>query len=312
MIGSRQVGVRLDEDSGITLQEFLVVFWGSRWLILLTTLIVTASVAAAVLLVPKYYEATILLSPVDSHNSSAGSGGLGSALSQISGIASLAGLNLSQSNSAKAEAIATLQSEVLTDRYIAEQNLLPILFSRKWNIQQKRWKSSDPDVIPTLWKGNRYFTKEVRKVSENAKTGLVSMTITWKDPILAARWANELVKLTNDYLRSKAISESERNIAYLNEAASKTTVVELRNAIYTLMESEIKQQMVARGNEEYALVVIDPAVAPEKQSFPEPVLWTAGGSILGLMLGLIIAAVRYSLGYLSATGKPVVSPDAGP
>jgi capsular polysaccharide biosynthesis protein len=312
MAASYQVASRPDDDRGITLQQFLVVFWGSRWQVLCVMLILAVSAALAAWLVPKEYETTILLSPVTSHNNpTGGSGGLGSTISQFSGIASLAGLNLGQSGSAKAEAIATLQSEVLTERYIGENELLPILFNRKWDVRLKKWKSHDPDTIPTLWKGNRYFEKEVRKVTENTKTGLVSMAITWKDPIVAARWANGLVKLANDYLRNKAIAGSDRNIAYLNEAASKTTVVELRNAIYTLMESEIKQQMLARGNDEYALEVIDPAVAPEKQAYPEPILWTAGGAVLGLMLGLMVAALRYSLGYTDATGKARVMRNAG-
>jgi hypothetical protein len=47
-------------------------------------------------------------------------------------------------------------------------------------------------------------------------------------------WANELVRMTNDYLRDQAIQESERNIAYLNDQASKTDAVGAKQAIYAL------------------------------------------------------------------------------
>jgi uncharacterized protein involved in exopolysaccharide biosynthesis len=96
-------------------------------------------------------------------------------------------------------------------------------------------------------------------------------------------------------MRDKAIKESQRNIDYLNEQAAKTTSVELRNAIFTVLESEIKKEMMAQGSAEYALKVVDPAIPSEKQSFPRPVLWTAGGLFFGLMLGIVAAVMRNAL-----------------
>ena len=207
-------------------------------------------------------------------------------MSQLGGLASLAGLSVS-AGGPKAEALATLQSEALTQRYIQEHDLLPLLFSDKWDAQQGQWKVSSQTKVPTLWKGNEYFARRVREVIENTKTGLVTLTVTWTDPKLASDWANGLVALTNRYLRDKAIRETEQNISYLNDQAAKTTVVGLREAIYSLMESEIKQQMLARGRDEYALRVIDPAVPPEKPSFPKPLLWTVGGFLGGALLAVI-------------------------
>jgi uncharacterized protein involved in exopolysaccharide biosynthesis len=124
---------------------------------------------------------------------------------------------------------------------------------------------------------------------ENNKTGLVSLSIKWKDPGLAAQWTNGLVKMTNDVLREKAISEAERNIAYLNDEVKKTTVVPVQQAVYSLMETEIKKQMLARGSPNYALKVIDPAITPEIRSSPTTLLWLAGGFVLGLF-GSVTAA----------------------
>ena len=201
----------------------------------------------------------------------------------------------SSASEAKAEAIATLQSEALTERYITENNLLPILYRRKWDAAAQAWKTNDPDERPTLWKANQYFDKHVRTVELNGKTGLITMTITWKDPKLAAQWANDLVKLTNQYMRDKAIREAERNIAYLQEQASKDNVVELRAAIYQLMESETKKEMLAKGSDEYGLKVIDPATVPEKMSYPQRALWISAGAALGLVIGTVVAVLRHLL-----------------
>jgi capsular polysaccharide biosynthesis protein len=198
----------------------------------------------------------------------------------------------SAGNTAKVEAIATLKSENLTRRFIQDHNLLPLLFSKKWDERQLKWKTSDPDRVPTLWKGNDYFAKNVRRVTEDTKTGLVTLTVTWTQPQLAAEWANNLVELTNDFLRDKAIQESERNVAYLADQAEKTKAVPVRDSIYNLMESEIKKEMVARGSKEYALKVIDPAVIPERHSSPQKPVWAITGFLIGFITSSAFLLMR--------------------
>lgn len=189
-----------------------------------------------------------------------------------------------------------LQSEALTESYIQKNDLLPVLYPKKWDPVGKKWKTSDPVEMPTLWKANRYFKNKIREVANNNKTNLVTLTITWYDPQVAAKWANDLVRMANDSLRDKEIAESERNIAYLNEEAVKTDVVGIRQAIYTLMQSEINKVMIARGSEEFALKVVDPAFAPELPSSPNLLLWAIGGFFGGCffsMLTVLVQNARY-------------------
>jgi uncharacterized protein involved in exopolysaccharide biosynthesis len=280
-------------DGDLILREFLSALWRRRLLIFSVSAIFALAAGTASWVLPKKYEATLLLSAVVSQSNSGPLGSLGSTISQLGGIASLAGISMSGPGSAKAESLATLESEALTQQYIAQNNLLPLLFRTKWDDQQKKWKSTDPDRIPTLWKGNEYFKDKVRDVKESTRTGLVTLTITWTDPKLAATWANGLVKLTNDYLREKAIRESDRNIAYLNDQVNKTSDIGLRSSIYSLMESEIKKQMLARGSDEYALKVIDAAVAPEKASSPRPVLWILAAVAAGVLLSSMFIFVKF-------------------
>jgi uncharacterized protein involved in exopolysaccharide biosynthesis len=289
----RQLDIaRSGADDSIALRDLLNAVRRHRWLLVSLTVACVLGGGLAWWLLPEKYEATILLSPVSDQAGSNSLNSLGSMVSQVNGIASLAGLALPGSRGTRAESIATLQSEALTERYIRDNQLLPDLFSSRWNTRLRKWNATDPEKVPTLWKGNRYFAQHVRTVYENPKSGLVTMTIRWTDREQAARWANGLVKLTNDYLRGKAIAESERDIAYLNGEASKTNVVELRNAIYSLIESQIKKEMVARGSEEYALKVIDPAAVPEKPTSPTLLVWALIGLGAGLLSsGLVIVVV---------------------
>jgi uncharacterized protein involved in exopolysaccharide biosynthesis len=283
-------------DNEFILRELLLDLWRSRWAVVAICALFVISAIVASRLLPKKYEAVLLLSPAVGQSSAGGLGALSSAVSQLGGIASLAGLSVGANSGVKAESLATLESETLTERYIQNNNLLPILYYSKWDAQRRQWKSTEPGSIPTLWKGNRYFKGSVRTVVENPRTGLVTLTITWTDAKLAADWANGLVKMTNDYLREKAINESQRNIDYLSEQLAKTSVVEVRNSIYLLMESEIKKQMLARGNQEYALKVIDPAVPPEKAVSPRPILWPLAAFCVGMLLSLIYVFIRFIAG----------------
>jgi uncharacterized protein involved in exopolysaccharide biosynthesis len=275
-------------DVGMSFRDLVMLFAAQKLAILVIILSFTLASIAAVFLVPEKFEATVIVSPVSDQSGSDHSGGL---TSQLGGLASLAGI-ASPGSSKKSESIAILQSEALTETYIKDNDLLPVLYKSKWDSKAQRWKSSDISSVPTLWRANRYFKASVRRVSEDTKTGLVTLAITWKDPVTAAKWANDLVKLTNDYQRDKAIKNSERRIAYLNDEAAKATVLEVKTSIYSLMETEIKEETIARGSDEYALKVIDPAFVPEKPSFPLPWLWIGLGAFSGILVSIIFVLVR--------------------
>lgn len=269
----------------ISLRELFDALWSRRLLIALLSFGFGATAAVVSLLMPEKYEASVVLSPVDD----SGSGKLGGALlSQLGGLAGLAGLSGGASGQ-KSVALATLQSHALTESFIRDNNLLPVLYPDDWDASARRWLSDDPDDIPTPWKAEGLFAKKVRTIAEDKKTGLVTLTIEWTDPVLAAEWATELVRRANQTLRAKAIDESQRNLSYLNEQVAKTSVVELQRSIYALIESEIKKVMLAQGSDEYAFKVVDPARIAELRSSPKRTLITAVGLFAGLMIGFVLA-----------------------
>lgn len=244
---------------------------------------------ALALVLPPSYEATVVMAPVlDDADGSKLGGGAGALLSQFGGLAALGGIGLGGGGK-KSEALATLQSAALTQAFIEENRLLPVLFSSRWDAEKKTWKSSDNEDMPTLWDGELKFRKSIRSVIDDKKTGLISMTIRWRDPQLCADWAAEIVSRTNAYLRSKAIAQSNKNLAYLNDQLGKTSVIELQKAIYGLIEAEIKKIMLANANEEFAFRVIDPARVPQEKSGPKRSLIVLGAALMGAIIGVLLA-----------------------
>jgi uncharacterized protein involved in exopolysaccharide biosynthesis len=280
----------------ITLHEIKADIRAGRYFVVATVLGLAIVFAVyGVLRMPSYVASTVVV-PVES-GGVGGTGGLGALASQYSALASVAGISVGASTKAP-EYLAVLQSEFLTEKFIQANNLLPILFSSKWDARLKTWKAMDPKKIPTLWAANQFFSKRVRSVSQEKSTGLVTLSIRWRNPAESAHWANALVKMTNDDLRNKSIAESERNIAFLNDEAAKTNVVELKQNIYTLIQREIGTEMIARGREEFALKVLDPAYPAEKPSSLGPAPLGILGALAGILLSVLVVFSRRV--YLSA------------
>lgn len=212
-------------------------------------------------------------------------GGLGGLLGQVGGLAALAGINLAPGDSGRTEAIALLSSDAFTKGFIEQENLLPALFSSKWDPATGKWRVDDPDDMPTIGDGVKKFKEKVRRVNVDEITGVVTLTVDWRDRELAASWANKLVERANAEMRRRAIDEAQKSIRYLESAAQKTDIAELRLAIYRVIEAQVKNIMYANVREEFAFRVIDPAVAPDADKY----VWPRRALILSL--GLVFSAM---------------------
>jgi uncharacterized protein involved in exopolysaccharide biosynthesis len=276
---------RTDE---IRMKDLVQMMLHYRFRIALFVITCTLIVGVVSFLVQKQYDAVIVMSPVtNTSDKTLGGGALGS----LSGLAALAGMSLG-SDSKKNESLATLESQAILQRYIVENNLMPTLYEHQWDARSGKWTVTDPKKVPTLWKATQFFKNNVRTVTPDGKTGMVTLKIRWKDAELAARWANGLVKMTNDYVRQAAIAESDRNIAYLTQQAAATDVVGIKQAIYNLLQAEISKNMIARGTPEYAFKVIDPALVPEKAAFPLKKVWVVVAFVASFLLATLVVLAR--------------------
>jgi uncharacterized protein involved in exopolysaccharide biosynthesis len=213
-------------------------------------------------------------------------------MSQFGALASMAGVSIG-GQSQKFEPIALLQSRYLTEKFIEQNNLLPILFPKLWDAKAGRWITNDPKLVPTLWKGDAVF-RRIRSVVQDPKTELVTLNILWPDPEIAAKWANGLIALTNQLSREKVLKTSDAHIIYLRDQASRTQLVPVQEALSNLMEGEYRQAMLAGGNEEYSLKVIDPAFVPETPSSIRRSFIVIGGLLGGLFVASLFVFLRAS------------------
>jgi uncharacterized protein involved in exopolysaccharide biosynthesis len=259
---------------------------GRRWRLVLTAGFVGLLLAGTIaFLTTPIYRAETLLS---FNGDELVSPGLASLASQFGGLSSLAGL-AGGSEGRKDVALALLSSRGFVETFIEEKRLLPVLFADRWNDADGSWSTSGWSEPPTVADGVEKMVEQVVNVSEDRRTGLVRVSIEWSDRDLAAEWANELVRRVNDVTRALAIAEAKESTQYLEAELAKTSVVEMRQSIYRLIQAELEKEMVASVRVQYSFRVIDAAKAPDPDDFvrPQRFLLTLFGLFMGVALGVI-------------------------
>jgi uncharacterized protein involved in exopolysaccharide biosynthesis len=270
-----------------------IIFAGRRW-VLACMAVTTLACSLWALLSDTFYRSSVVLIAVTLDR--AAGGAMASALGQFGGLASLAGINLEPRDSRLEEALAVLQSREFIERFIADHNLLPAFFPRKWDARTERWNVPESRQ-PTPWKGYKYFTKEILNVTRDKKTELITVSIDWKDRAVAAGWANELVERVNTEMRERVLQAAVLSIQYLEKEREQTLLVETRDAINRLIESEIRQKMLATVTKEYVFRVVDRALPADIDDIERPkrlllvLLGVFGGALIG-SIGVLVAFDR--------------------
>ncbi|MEM6818425.1 MAG: Wzz/FepE/Etk N-terminal domain-containing protein [Pseudomonadota bacterium] len=240
------------------------------------------------------YRAQVLIAPTEQQTDGSG---LGALASQFGGLASFAGVQVG-GGAKKDQALAILRSHRFTENFIVSRNLMPTLFRDKWDAQNSSWKSSlDTTDVPSIADAVRKFDEKIRRVSEDQRTGLVQLSITWEDREIAALWANEMIQDLNDFLRQIALDQSSANIEFLRAELEKNSLIQVRQAIFSLIEQQVELSMLANTRREYAFEVLDPAVAPDFDDvyWPMKVALIAFALILGAVVGVFAALIGQAI-----------------
>jgi hypothetical protein len=102
--------------------------------------------------------------------------------------------------------LATLKSRQFLGSFIKDYDLLPVLFYDLWDPQKKRW-TVDEDEVPTLADAYKKLDEDIVAVSQDTQTGLVELTVDWRDRERVKEWANALVARVNRIMRERDISK---------------------------------------------------------------------------------------------------------
>jgi len=276
------VGADYQKDDVVDLTAFGR-FVRRRWLMLLLVALGGGAAGWALsYLFDKQYKVETLVALVEEQGSSSG---LSSFADKFGGIASAVGLDFSSSDRERGATIALLKAHVFIERFISQENMLPDLFPNRWDRKAGRWREGYK--VPTLQEGGNVFIKQALTVNEDRKTGVVTLRIEWTSREKLAGWANGLIALANAVNRDRAVHEATQSIEYLEREAARADTVELKQSIYSLLESQMDKRMVATTRPEFSFRVIDPAETPRPRDVASPS--RPGIAVLVSLLALIIA-----------------------
>jgi len=277
-----------EADEAVDVWSLARVLWHAKWTVIGVAALFAFGSFAYSLLATKWWRVEVLLAPVEPKQNA----GLGGQLGGLAGLAGLAGLNIGGSGSQ--EPLAILRSRDFSRSFISDNHLIPVLFASEWDAGRMSWKETDPQKVPDLHDAVKFFQESVLDVTQDRQTKLVKLTIEWTDPEVAAQWAAALTEHINTRMRTRAVNQAEKNIAYLQSEFAKTDILPLREAIGRMMESELQVLMMARGSTEYAFRTLEPAVAPKLPVRPRPIILVLLGAALGAVVGVALVLIRVS------------------
>jgi LPS O-antigen subunit length determinant protein (WzzB/FepE family) len=294
-------------DDEIDLRELFSVLWtGKIKIIAITAMFAVASVIYA-LSVPNQYKATALLAPAQSDG-----GGLSGALGQLGGLASLAGVSLGGGESGEAQiAQEIMKSWSYIEGFIADNNIAVEVYAAEgwdkssntlsidddiYDTTQQSWLIEDDDTgelrPPTSWELFEGFEEKL-SVSEDKKSGLVSVSIEYYSPQIAKQWVDMYVESINRFMQQRQVDKVTRNINYLQEQIEKTAIAEMQEVFYTIIEEQTKNKMLAEASPDYVFVAVGPSMVPELKSQPKRALICILGTLLGGMLSVLLVLIMH-------------------
>ena len=301
-------------DDNIDIKRLLSVLWADRVMIISVTILFAIGSVLIAISIPNQYKATAVLAPAQSDG-----GGLSSALGQLGGLASLAGVTIGEASSSDSQiAQRIMKSWSFIDAFIADNNLEVEVYAVKgWNagsgelqIDEKifdevenLWLLEDDDTgalrSPSSWELYEVF-REMLSVSQDKQSGLVTVSVEYFSPEAAKRWTDLYIKAINKHMQTRQVAKVTNNINYLEDQIAKTSIAEMREVFYTIIEEQTKNKMVAEASPDYAFVTVSPSMLPEEESKPRRALICVLGTILGGMLAVLTAFVR---NYMRSAGQ---------
>ncbi len=293
-------------SEGVELIEYWRVIWKRRvYIMIIAVLSVLSTGIYAVFMEEDVYQASAIIVPV----SEKGNEDRIPLSAQQLGMIGL----FMPAPSSSAELVNTLNSNILKRELIERYNLLPVLFSERWDERKGGWKkeerggfkiSSLIDIFlsairtrdrkgpgqdgPTMWDGVRKLNSLV-KVINNAKDNTIEVSAQTPGPELSAKLAGYILAALNNHMSGEAKRTADSTRRYLEGQLRTTTDPFIRQKIYNLIARQIEISMMSEVKENFAFKTIDPPEAPDRKIAPNRLRMVSISLALSLFAGVFLS-----------------------
>ncbi len=287
-------------DEEIDLRELFQALWTDKVLIIATTAFFAIASVSYALSVTNEYKAEVLLVPAQGTNQLSG------ALSQLGGLASLAGVNIQNGESSEVE-IAThiAKSWGFISKFVSNNGIsIELAAVNGWDkdanqlkynediydFEEEKWMlEAGPPSDFQLFK----FFEGKKEIKQDVMTGLVTITVNSFSPHLAKKWLDLYVAEINKYMQDREIAKVSRNIDYLEFQLKKTESKEMQKVLYQLIGEQIKEKMVTEASPDYIFVPAGPSMLPQEKFRPKRAMISIWGTTIGGILSVLFVLARH-------------------
>jgi hypothetical protein len=285
-----------NKNNELDLFAILSLFWKKKVILIISTATSIIFTLIYLLFLPNQYDSNAVLAPTNQSDS------MSSILGSYSSLAGFAGVSLPSDSSNKSiEAIERLKSFDFFNNNILPNIRLEHLYASKWNPEKNLltyntnfYNSIDGswNLLPSSQESFEIF-EEIFAISENKKTGFVTLSISHVSPYVAKNLLDLIIFEINESMREIDKKIAQDAIDFLNNQAEITRYKELKDATSKLLESQMQNLMMASISDGYIYKTINTPVANEKPSSPNKLLIIILGSLFGFALGIAIILFRF-------------------
>jgi len=227
--------------------------------------------------------------------------------SQITGLASFAGIDLENGNSSKNKSpdyvVAKIQSRTFFKHIASFSGILEgivaeksydkstskiIYDKKKYDSVSKTWKmKSLKEGKPSYIKAHELFLANLA-VGVDKRTRFISIVYDHSSPFFANKIIELIVREVNSIQMQEDLDESEKALTYLTDLQSTNNIVSIEKSLTSLIGGEIQKQMLASINNEYLIEYIDEPFVPESRIFPRRTILVISTTVISFFLIVFI------------------------
>lgn len=303
---SEQTKEKMKEQSFEDEIDLLVLFkaiWEKRIFIIISTTIISLASIIYALSLTNYYTSESILNIRDSQDSSM--------VNNSFGLTSMVGLNLfGGTNESASEIIELIQSREFVKRLIRFEDVLPSLLaiesydssSKKlifdsdvYDSKSKKWvKNVNQNQMskPSHLEAHRAYSKML-DVSIDKISGLISLKFEHVSPIFAQKILDLIIQEANNFNREMDIKNTNLALSHFEKELSKTSLLEMKESINQLIETQLETRMMASIYDDYVLVSIEPPFVPDRRSKPSRSFIVIFSTLIGGLMILLYVVIRH-------------------
>lgn len=283
----------------LDLRSILRALWNNKYIVIFLPLLFAAATAIWSLTLPNVYRAKAVVVAAQK-----GTSQMGGMASSLGGLASLAGINLESGDNKLSLTLEMLNSRRFIWNFCEKYNLMPEVFaSTGWekSTNELVYDSSVYDVKGDKWtrivvqpkKPSPSITEIYKSFSSlvnvnKSNEGFITISFDSYSPYRAKEILDKLVEELNLVIKKQDQERARDSLTYLSEQLKKSDIKNLDNALYELVEEQMKIIMLSEVDKEYVLQTVDPAIQPEVKESPKRALLVIIGGLIGVFVSLIV------------------------